>query len=177
MKILVSDTSVLLNLVAADCLSSLCEATGWQIAVCTAVLSETKKLRDVSTGEMILIDLSAMIDAGLLHVMEITGSDEKAIYVDQAAVVDDGEAMSMAIAVCRNLELAIDDRQAANQSKRTFPGLRIWSTPEILKVWAESTDLASGRLAEAIRQIEARARYFPPRSHPLWSWWNEVKGT
>jgi predicted nucleic acid-binding protein len=175
MKILISDTSVLLNLMAADCLASLSNATGWQFVVCSAVFNETKKLRDVNTGEMVLVDLSPMIKAGLLHVLEIGDSDEKVIYIDQAAVVDDGEAMSMAIAVHRNLELAIDDRQAINHSKRSFPNLRIWSTPEILKSWAESTSLPTGALGLAIRNIEARARYFPAKSHPLWDWWNESK--
>lgn len=177
MKILISDTSVLLNLMAADCLSSLSNATGWQFVVCSAVFNETKKLRDINTGEMVLVDLSRMIEAGLLQVMDIGDSDEKVIYIDQAAVVDDGEAMSMAIAVYRNLELAIDDRQATNHSKRTFPDLRIWSTPEILKTWAESTHLPTGTLGLAIRNIEERARYFPAKSHPLWSWWHEAKRT
>jgi predicted nucleic acid-binding protein len=175
MKILISDTSVLLNLVAADCLSSLSQATGWQSAVCSAVFNETKKLRDASTGEMVLIELEPMVEAGLLRVMDIDNSDERVIYIDQAAVVDDGEAMSMAIAVYRNFELAIDDRQATNHSKRTFPDLRIWSTPEILKTWAESINLPAGTLGVAIRNIEDRARYFPAKSHPLWMWWNEAK--
>jgi len=175
MKILISDTSVLLNLVAADCLASLSQATGWQFVICSAVFNETKKLRDASTGEMVLIDLAPMIEAGLLRVMDIDDSDEKTIYIDQAAVVDDGEAMSMAIAVYRNFELAIDDRQATNHSKRAFPGLRIWSTPEILKAWAESIDLPAGTLALAIRNIEDRARYFPAKSHPLCVWWQEAK--
>ncbi len=177
MKILISDTSVLLNLVAADCLSSLCHATGWQFVVCSAVLNETKKLRDVSTGEMVLVDLSPMIQAGLLHVIDMIEPEEKVIYIDQAAVVDDGEAMSMAIAAYRSLELAIDDRQATNHSKRAFPNLRIWSTPEILKAWDESTILPTGALGLAIRNIEERARYFPAKSHPLSRWWQEAKRT
>lgn len=175
MKVIISDTSVLLNLLAADCLDSLTSSTGWQLAVCPIVVGETKKLRDVSTGEMVVVDLTPFIISGVLQVLDMTDADEKALFVEQAGVVDDGEAMSIAIAASRNLELAIDDRQATNHSLRKFPTLRVWSTPEILKTWFESASLADGVLCAAIRRIEERARYFPAKSHPLCEWWHESK--
>lgn len=120
MKLLLNDSSVLLNLLAADCLAAIAEATGWQFAICQAVRDEAKKLRDTTTGEMHDIDITPLVASGLLQVLELAGDQEQTLYVEQAIVVDDGEAMSIAIAASRKLELARDDKQAANHTRRTF---------------------------------------------------------
>lgn len=171
MKLLLNDSSVLLNLLAADCLAEIATSLDWQFAICPAVRAEATKLRDPETKEMVPVDLAAFIASGLLLVLELTGETEELLYVEQAMVVDDGEAMSIAIAASRMLELAIDDRQATNHALRAFPELKLWTTPEILKRWAESAEISSERLRTAIRLIQARARYVPPKSHPLAEWW------
>lgn len=175
MKILLNDCSVLLNLLASDCLLGIAEATGWQFAICPAVRDEIKKLRDAHTGEMVDVDIAPLISSGLLQVLELSGDDEEMLYVEQSIVVDDGEAMSIAIAANRQLELAIDDKQAANHMRRTFSGIRLWSTPEILKHWVDLGGVNAGVLREALSLIEIRARYFPPKSHALAAWWRSIK--
>ena len=175
MKVLLNDCSVLLNLLAADCLAETAHVTGWQFAICPAVRDEVKKLRDAHTGEMMDVDMTPLIASGLLQVLELSGDEEQTLYVEQSIVVDDGEAMSIAIAASRHLELAIDDKQAANHARRTFPEIQLWSTPEILKHWGELGSVDIGILRESIRLIETRARYFPPKSHALALWWRTMK--
>lgn len=175
MKILINDSSVLLNLLAADCLASVATATGWQFAVCPAVRDEVKKLRDSHTGEMVEVDLAPYLASGLLQVLELSGEEEQTLYVEQAIIVDDGEAMSIAIAASRRLELAIDDKQATNHTRRVFPEINLWSTPEILKHWSEVGGIDGKILREAIRRIETRSRYFPARTHALAEWWQISK--
>lgn len=177
MKLLLNDSSVLLNLLAGDCLSSIAAATGWQFAICPAVRDEAKKLRDPHTGEMVQVDITPHLASGVLQVMELSGNEEQTLYVEQSIVVDDGEAMSIAIAAHRQLELAIDDRQAANHTRRTFPQVRLWSTPEILKHWTEISHVDADVLRAAILSIESRSRYFPSKSHPLADWWRQSKGS
>lgn len=176
MRILLNDSSVLLNLLASDCLAEIARATGWQFAICPAVRDEAKRLRDPLTGEMIDIDLTPLVAAGMLLVLELSGDEEESLYVEQAAVVDDGEAMSLALAAHRRLELAIDDKQATNHALRRFPDLRLWTTPEILKHWSETSAVSVEALQAAIRGVEARARYFPAKSHALWAWWQAAHG-
>ncbi len=171
MNVLLNDSSVLLNLLAAGCLEIVARATGWQLAICPAVRNEVKRLRDQHTGELVDVDLSPFITAGLLRVLELSGEVEEALYVEQAAVVDDGEAMSIALAASRRLDLAIDDRQARNHAHRIFPEIRLWSTPDILKKWVDAAQIEPSVLREAIRLVEIRARYFPPKTHPLAGWW------
>lgn len=176
MKILLNDSSVLLNLLATNRFSEIAMRTGWQFAICPAVLAEVNELRDEHTGELVAVDLSPHISSGLLQVLELSGDEEQTFYVEQSIVVDDGEAMSIAIAAHRHLELAIDDKQAANHTRRTFPEIRLWSTPEILKHWSEVGSVAVGVLREAIKLIETRSRYFPAKSHPLAAWWRNEGG-
>jgi predicted nucleic acid-binding protein len=172
MRLLLSDCSVLLNLLAADCVSALAENTGWRIAICPAVQDEVIKLRNPHTGEMERIDLQPSIDSGLLQICDLEGAAEEELYVNQAAILDDGEAMSIAIAACRNWDLGIDDKQASNYTKRMFPGVPVWSTPDILRKWEGAASLPTTELQRCIQLIEARARYFPARSHPLNDWWS-----
>lgn len=176
MKVLLNDSSVLLNLLAADCLTGVAAATGWQFAICPAVRDEIKKLRDAQTGEMVEVDISPHIASGLIQILELSGEEEQTLYVDQSTIVDDGEAMSIAIAAHRQLDLAIDDRQAANHTHRAFPNIRLWSTPEILKNWTEVGQIDDVLLSETIRLIETRSRYFPPKLHPFAEWWQRSKG-
>ena len=171
MKLLLNDASVLLNLLAADCLAEIAEALDWQFAICPLVRDEAKKLRHASTGEMVSVDIAPLIESGVLQILELSGDDEQTIYVEQSIVVDDGEAMSIAIATSRKLDLAIDDKQASNHARRTFPDMKLWTTPEIIKVWADTATLSPQRLREVFVSIEIRARYSPPRSHPLATWW------
>jgi hypothetical protein len=176
MKVLLNDSSALLNLLASDCLASIAVATGWQFAICPAVRDEVKKLRDPHTGEMIEVDLAPLIASGLLQVLELSGQEEQTLYVEQAMVVDDGEAMSIAIAAHRHFELAIDDKQATNHTRRAFPEIRLWSTPAILQHWSDVGGVDWEVLRAAIRLIEMRARYFPGPSHPLADWWRNARG-
>ena len=81
MKVLLNDCSVLLNLLAADCLAGIAEATGWQFAICPAVRDEVKKLRDADTGEMVSVDIAPLIASGLLQVLELSGDEELTLYV------------------------------------------------------------------------------------------------
>jgi predicted nucleic acid-binding protein len=175
MKLLLNDSSVLLNLLAADCIADLAADLGWQFAICPAVRDEATKLRDPQTGDMAPVDIAPLIALGILQVLELAGDAEQVLYVEQAIVVDDGEAMSMAIAASRGLDLAIADKQATNHARRTFPQMKLWSTPEILKHWTETASVPVERLRGVIRLIEARARYFPRKSHPLAVWWCGAK--
>lgn len=175
MRLLLNDSSVLLNLLAADCLEEIVSETEWEIAICTAVRNETKKLRDTDTGEMVTIDIEPLIASGIIQLIEMDDENEPTLYVQQASIVDDGEAMSIAIAANRGLELAIDDKQALNHVKRTFPNVQLWTTPEILKHWSDTADVTIERLRDAIVNIETRSRYFPAKSHILANWWRTAK--
>lgn len=175
MEVLLNDSSVLLNLLATDYLEQIAADTGWQFAICPAVRDEVKKLRDFQTGEMIDVDLTPYFTSGLLQLLELSDENEEILYIEQSIVVDDGEAMSIAIAANRHLPLAIDDKQASNHARDKFPEIELWGTPSILKRWMELGRVNAATLRGAITLIETRARYFPSRSHALADWWQKFK--
>ncbi len=174
MKLLLNDTSVLLNLLAAECLVEISDDLDWQFAICAAVRDETKKLRDPVTGDMVPVEIAPLVVSGALTVLDLEGAEQD-IYVEQASEVDDGEAMSIAIAATRGLELAMDDKQATSHVRRSFPSLRIWTTPEILHHWSTSNQVSAERLRSVVHAIEGKARYFPAKSHPLAAWWRSAR--
>lgn len=169
------DASVLLNLLATDQLEAMSADTGWRFAICTAVRAEAKKLHDPVTGDMIPIDIEALIRSGVLQVLSLTGSDEQRLFIDNVAFLDDGEAMSLAIASSRHLELAVDDKAAIKFSRDHFPEVCLWTTPDLIKYWADTVQAPADVLGSVIVKIESRSRYFPPRAHPLAQWWQSAK--
>jgi predicted nucleic acid-binding protein len=174
-QILLNDTSVLLNLLATGRIKEIASALQVRLALCARVKAEAKFLRDVLTGEMIPVEIDPLIAAGLLTVLDFESEAEQSRFVDAAAVVDDGEAMSIALAVSRKLTLATDDKKAVNYVRATFPNLELTNTPAILKHWSEAPTVRVELLSTAIRDIESKTRYFPHHTHPLRVWWESSK--
>lgn len=171
MRVLLSDTSVLLNLLAGDCLTEVSSGLRVQFVICPVVRAETQRLRDPSTGEMVPVMLDSWIEQGVLQVWELGTEIEEARYLAEASIVDDGEAMSIALAVERGVDLAIDDRRAMNHVRKDFPSTVIWTTPDLLATWVERCPEANARIAEVLRLIVSRARYAPASTHPRFAWW------
>jgi len=174
--LLLHDASPLLNLLATGYFAEIAGMAAWQFAICTIVRDEAKKLRDPVTGEMVPIDLSGYFSSGLLRLVELAGEDEEDAFVKAASVLDDGESMSLAIASQRGLPIAMDDKRAIRYAAEQYPELTVWTTPQILQRWSEVTNCGEACLREALRSVEARARYFPAKSHPQWQWWERARG-
>jgi hypothetical protein len=139
------------------------------------VRDEVKKLRDRQSGEMVPVDIAPLITSGVLQVLHLQGEDEEALFVENASIVDDGEAMSLAIASARQIDLAIDDKRGRSLAHQRFPDLILWTTPEILKRWSEESGTSPSTVRGAVLNIESCARYFPADSHPLANWWRQTK--
>jgi predicted nucleic acid-binding protein len=91
--------------------------------------------------------------------------------VNYAAVLDDGESATCAIAVHRGWAIATDDKKAITFVKQMAPYLQVLSTLEIIKHWSEEASLDSSALRDVLNAIRVKGRYFPPQRHLLRSWW------
>jgi predicted nucleic acid-binding protein len=94
------------------------------------------------------------------------------LFVNYAAVLDDGESATCASAVHRGWAIATDDKRAIYFIQREKLHLQVLSTPEIIKHWSEKATIDSAALREALNAIRLKARYYPHKSHPLRSWWD-----
>ena len=105
-------------------------------------------------------------------VCNIEGGQEEELYVDYSALLDDGEAMSLAIAVSRGYVLATDERKARRLFiDTTQDPKRLIATSELLRQWADAERIPEDRVRIALQQIEKRARYQPPTNDSNCQWW------
>ena len=173
--LLITDASVLLNLLASEAFEEIAHQCGWRFVICEVVQSEVLALRNAETGEMEPVDLQRLINANLIEVVSLDVATESSCYIEYAALVDDEEAMSLAIAEMRNLAIALDDRRAINVAHGRGIKVPMLTTPEMLHTWHQEHGKDEAKMAAALKNIETRARYIPPKNHPLRQWWQECR--
>ena len=175
--VLLLDASCLLNLYATDRLLEIAPALSWQLAVADYVLEqEALYVRIIGAYEeqegTVPVDLSLLIDEGLLLVLRMETPSEEASFVELAAVLDDGEAVTGAIAINRGHAVAIDDRKARRVLGERAPGMTLMSTLELMRQWSESVPVQE--VSDALRAMQHRARYIPGQRDPLYAWWRDM---
>jgi hypothetical protein len=144
--------------------------------VCDLVIQESFFLRDDSNPEKrVEIDVQQYLDSGVLEFCELLNEGEIEMFVDLASSLDDGEAKSLAIALSRGLAVVTDDRKA----RRIFAEMggdptNLLSTTDLLKIWAEDTELDADALRIALTRIQIRSRFTPPTSDSNHSWWQRA---
>ena len=172
--VLILDASCLLNVYATSRMLEIAVALPWQLAVADFVLEqEALYVRTIEEQEgTVPVDLSPLIDAGLLLVLRLETPSEQSSFVELAAVLDDGEAVTGTIALNRGHLVAIDDRKARRVLGEKDPGLRLVSTLELMRQWGESVPVQE--VSDALRAMQHRARYIPGQRDPMYSWWRDM---
>lgn len=102
--------------------------------------------------------------------------EEEALFLALAAQLDDGEAMSAAIAIARNWTIAADDRRVVTVLGRVGAMVGMVTTPKLIKLWAEQSAIDGFILRSVLTDIKSKARFRPWRSHPLYTWWHSSVG-
>ena len=174
--VLLLDASCLLNLYATGRMMEIAAALPGRLAVVDYVM-EREALYVRATGanaeeETVPVYLSPLIDEGLLQIMRLESPGEEASFVELAALLDDGEAMTGAIALNRGHSVAIDDRKARRVLGEKAPGMKLVSTLEIMRRWAESVPVQE--VSRALRAMRHGARYVPGPRDPLYTWWRSM---
>ncbi len=175
--VLLLDASCILNLYATGRLLEIAATLPWQLAVVDYVLEqEALYVRTIGAyegqGGTVPVDLSPLIDAGLLLVVRWEPPIEEAAFVELAAVLDDGEAVTGAIAINRGYSVAIDDRKARRVLGERGPGVKLVSTLELMRQWG--TAVPTQEVSHALRAMQHRARYVPGQRDPLYAWWSDM---
>ncbi len=174
------DACCIMNLYAsgkmADIISSIAETMAVAVYVMKVeALTIYVESKSSVPNEKEFIDLQPLISKGMLMAADIESNEENLTFIEFTSQrMDDGEAITMAIAVNRNWAIATDDRMA----KRIFNtehNNQIISTPEIMKHWQENGKLKPDVLRQAIINIEKRANYLLGSRHPLYAWWQSCK--
>lgn len=181
-SVVVLDASCLLNLYATGRMREIVVAQPFTLAIADPVLrQETLYVRATNPAteeeEHVDVDLSPLIQDQLIQVVELQGEPEIGTFVDLSADMDDGEAVTAAIALLRGYGIATDDRKARRVLFQRDPNVGVLSTLELLKRWSEHARIAPRELRAAMAAMESGANYIPGERDPLYGWWRAAMDT
>jgi predicted nucleic acid-binding protein len=171
------DACVAINLAAADALAEIADRLCLTFVMVAQAEAEAGHLRELVDGEPVLapLHLSKQTRRGVFEIIELDPADY-ALYVELAALVDDGEAATIALAIQHGLELATDDRKARKlcvQRGLAEPA----RTLALLRDYAAAAQLDDESIAAMLIRVRQRASFQPPRADPALEWWNSYLGT
>ena len=176
---LVLDASCLLNLYATGRLREIALAVGGQIEVADYVLEREAiyTWQTDSTGtreEAVPVDLTPLVEEGIIRVVRLEHSGEQETFVALAALVDDGEAATAALALHRGCAVATDDRKARRVFGEFMPDVPLVSTLDLMKLWADESQIHRDELRVAMDAMRHSASYAPSSRDPLFEWWASI---
>ena len=173
------DASCLLNLYATGRLRDIALALPYPLGVAEYV-SEREVLYVWAPGaseteeRRMSVDLDPLVEERLIRVMRLETREEERTFVDLAALMDDGEAVTGAIALHRGYAVATDDRKARRILAERASSVPLVSTLGLLKLWGVATSVTDAELREALSAMESGASYLPGERDPLYGWWRKV---
>ena len=169
---LLIDANCLLNLYATGRLRDIVYALPYQFWVADFVVEREALFvwrRSTVDGEDVKepVDLTLLIDEGLIQLMRLDKTKEEATFVALAAELDDGEAVTGALAFHRGCAVATDDRKARRVLGQLSPPVELVSTLELLKRWGKEAQVPRDELGAAMAEMQSSASYRPGRRDPL----------
>ena len=175
----VLDASTLLNLYATGCLSAIALAVQGQLEVAEYVIENEAIYvwQTDSTGnreQAVPVDITPVVSEGLIRVVKLEHPDDQATFVALASLVDDGEAVTAALAARRGCSVATDDRKARRVFGELMPDLPMVSTLDLLKQWAVARQVPGDQLQAAMEKMRRGASFVPSSRDPLFGWWSSV---
>jgi hypothetical protein len=174
---LLLDACCVLNFCASGQFLAILKSIPVQVAVTQVVQEcELKTLQRLEGEENDgATQFEAAIAQSLLIIVDFESEEEAELFVNYAAILDDGESATGAIAVHREWAMATDDKRAISFFRKETPEIQILSTLEIVKHWSEEAGVDSQTLRDALNLIRVKGKYMPPKSHALLSWWESSR--
>jgi predicted nucleic acid-binding protein len=173
---LLLDACCVINLFASQRMAEILEALEQPVAVVAHVAHEEALYvyngppENVRQGKE-QIQIALLIETGQVMIASLAGEREQEAFVRLAAALDDGEAMTAAIAIERGWAIATDDGQAINYLGANYPAVDIVTTPALLRRWAETRQPAAQEVRNALGAVRLRANFsISPKNSP-YAWW------
>lgn len=174
---IILDCCALLNLYASRRIAEILQALPRPCAVAALVCDREAlwvgRHRSGPEADYERLDIEPLATSGLVEILELDGDAEMAHFITLASSpsLDDGEAMSGALAHARGFVVATDDRAALTAFSRHVPPIPTRSTASIVKHWAECASVDATTLRRVLLDIRERAYFEPSARDPLQRWW------
>ncbi len=167
------DACVAVNLAAAGNLEDIAGTLQLTFVIVAQAAAEVGYLRDIVDGEPVLspIELTTPVTSRALDIVELEPS-ELTLYLELAALVDDGEAATIAVAIKRGIDVATDDRRARRLCQERHLGEPV-RTVALLHAYAHAARLTDEQIRAVIVNVRDRASFQPARTDPDIKWWND----
>lgn len=173
---IILDACCIINLYASGEMRAILKAIPKSLSIATFV-KEQEVLKiysgplDNVTASYETIDLQPFINEKLLVLAEIANESEEVFYVNLAQKLDDGEAITGAIAINRNWAIATDENKAIKLFQNKAPHIALVSTLDLVKFWVDTTKPNKQTIQNMVLNIRVRGNYEPHKNHHLFSWW------
>lgn len=178
-QLVLLDTCSVVNLYATRNMGAIVGVVAGSVAIVDVVERESQFVRRGGDGpdadERERVDLLPVISTGAIRVLTSDDDSELMTFIDLTQALDDGEAMSAAIAIHRYGTVVTDDQKASRILRER--GVPILTTLDLCKNWAESVSIEPASIRAVLVAIRERGRHEPPRAHPLRGWWDAVLGS
>lgn len=172
------DACAVVNLYATRWIEPILAANGSSFAVSEVVASEAQFVLRGGPGEDAKerepVDLGPLLAVGLLEVISTDVEEELLTFIDLLSEIDEGEAMTAALAIHRACAVVTDDRKASRVLSNH--GVPLFTSLDLIRAWGNSPTVSQEILRAALSDLRQRGNYDPPRLHPLRDWWDEVVG-
>jgi hypothetical protein len=169
---IILDACCVINLYASGRMQEILESMEKAMVIADYVCeNEALTIRSFDSDAEEPIDLQPFIEAGLLIIASLNSGAEEITFVNFAAEVDDGEAITGALAFHRDWAVGSDDGAAIDTFRRLAPRQQIVTTPELIKHWVDSASPPRKAIADTLRAVRHRGKYGPGRDHFLHDWW------
>jgi len=117
------------------------------------------------------INLQPMVENKLLSIVSLDFNREAVDCVNFTYEMNDGEAMSGAIAKNRNWAIATDDYEATQNFIRDIPEIQIITTIDLIKYWSDFSNPSPSEVIIVTNNIYTIGNYIPTPRHHLYTWW------
>ena len=175
-QLVLLDACAVVNLWACRRMGDVLSGIEGRVAIADVVKRESQYVLVGGTGDDALereaIDLASMIESGALDVIEPRDDEELLTFIDLTRDLNDGEAMTLALAIHRSGVIVTDDRKALRLSREA--GVSLLTSLDLLKNWSESASIPPSELRHVLGDLRERGRFEPSRQHPLRAWWESV---
>lgn len=147
LSIIISDTSVLINFLAINRMDLIKRHS------CRFLITNHVRLEVTEHYEEQLTRLQQALDQGILEEIPVTDPKEIETFgkLTELESFGSGECACIAVAVHRGYTLAIDDKKATNQARRSCPTLNILTTQDLMVSMIKS-ELITVHEADAIKE-------------------------
>ncbi len=171
---LILDACCVMNLYASHQMAPILSAMRQRVTVAAYVRQrEALTVYSASTPrrkEMIL--WQPLLEQQVLQAVDLETGKEKATFIRLAAQgLDDGEAITLALALCRGWAMATDDGAVQRLVRAQATPVAVISTPALLKHWVDVAQPPGALVRQTLQAIEQRANDVVGRRHPLFAWW------